>query len=374
VVTPPAAARSAFAQFANIIECLQKNYVDPSRIGDREHATAALREFVRSLDPDADLLTAQEAATNDPDAGDIGVDLALRADYPTVISVRDASPGQIARLFTGDQILSIDGQSTAHARMFAVTARLRGAAGSKVTLRVLDPASGKTREVVIERAADSSPSPASLKFLTPGVAYFRLSAFTVPVVEKFLVETKRAQAQRARGLILDVRNNAGGAFDAALVAARLFVPATADIVLLDYSEPKFRTSFVSDSSDKFTAPVVLLVNGGTAAEAEIFAAALRDHKRARLVGSQTSGRGRFVDRFPLSDGSVLLVPSAVYLPPSRRAFADEGLSPDVPVSVPRETERSLSTAGFGSFDWVHDKAEVLKSDLALARALELLAK
>src|ERR1041384_7448367 len=246
-VTPPPATRDAFAQFANIIECLQKNYLDPSRIGDREHATAALREFVRSLDPDADLLSADEAtaATAPKSAGDVGINLVMRGDFPTLISARDGTAAQNARLFTGDQILSINGQSTSHARLFKVAAQLRGETGSKVSLRVLDPESGKTREVVLERAADRSPPEASLKFLTRGIAYFRVSEFTPPVVEKLLSEVKRAQAQKTRSLILDLRNNAGGAFDAALVAARLFVPASADIVMLEYSDPKFRTSFVS---------------------------------------------------------------------------------------------------------------------------------
>src|SRR5207249_2360146 len=118
---------------------------------------------------------------------------------------------------------------------------------------------------------------AALKFLTGGVAYLRVSEFTQATVEKLLAEVKRAQTQKTRALILDLRNNPGGAFETALVAARLFVPTNADIVLLDYPDPDSRTSFVSDNSNKFTGPVVLLVNAGTAAEAEIFAAALRHH-------------------------------------------------------------------------------------------------
>ena len=378
VVTPPPAARGAFSQFANIIECLQKHYINPSRIGDREHATAALREFVRSLDPDSDLLTADEAAAvttpKSADDGDIGLSLVMRGDYPTVIAARDGSPAQNSRLFVRDQIVAIDGQPTAHARLFRVVDQLRGAIGSKVSLRVLDPELGKTREVAVERAADRPPLSSSLKFLSGGIGYLRVSEFTLPVVEKLHGELRRAQTQKTRALILDLRNNAGGAFDAALVAARLFVPANADIVLLDYSDPKFRTSFVSDSSDKFTALVVLLVNGGTAAEAEIFAAALRDQKRARLVGSTTFARGVMIAQFPLPDGTVLSIPTAHYLSPSKQPFHGTGLTPDIEVTVSRETERSLATAGFGSFDWVNDKREMLKTDLVLAKALELLAK
>ncbi len=374
VVTPPPATHSTFTQFANILECLQKNYVYPLHISASEHSTAALREFVRSLDPEADLLTADEVAAAATPKGDVGLSLALHGDYPTAIAPHDGSPAQKARLLAGDQIVAIDGQTTAHARLFKVASQLRGEIGSTISLRVLDPGSGKTRDVTLTRAADRSQPPPSLKFLGDGIAYLRIGEFTLPVVEKLHAEMKRAQAQKTRAVILDLRNNAGGAFDATLVAARLFLPANADIVALEYSQPAFRTAFVSDVSEKFNAPLVVLVNGGSADEAEIFAAALSDKKRARLVGTKTFGHGQLITQFPLPDGSALLIPTAVYLPPSRRVFDETGLTPEVSVSVARETERNLSAAGFGSFDSAKDKAQTVSADPALARAVELLAK
>jgi len=378
VVVPPPSTRGVFTQFANILECLQKNYVYPLHIGADEHTTAALREFVRSLDPDAELLTPDEVAiANAPrsgDTGDIGLSLAIRGDYPTVIAARDGSPAQKAGLLGGDQIVAIDGQSTTRGRVFTVTNQLRGPIGSNVTLRVLDPASGATRDFSVERAAEQPPAPAPLEFLGRGAVYVRVSEFTPAVLDALRAHLQHPRVQKARGLILDLRNNPGGTFLVMLAAVRLFLRPKADIVALEYSNPLLRTAFVSDAGEKFAMPVAVLVNGGTAGEAEVFAAALHDQKRARLVGDKTFGRGRLVSQFPLSDGSMLAVPTAVYLPPSRHPFNESGLTPDVAVPIARDEERRLSAAGFGSFDAADGRSKLLKSDAALARAMELLTK
>lgn len=375
VVTPPTGERDVFTQFATMLEELQKHYIDPSKVRASDHTTAVLREYVRSLNPEADLYTSEEAvaaaAPTPEDAGDVGLSLALQGDYPTVISARDDSPAQSVRLFTGDQITAINGQSMAHARLFDVMKQFRDPAATRFTLRVADPVVGTTRTVALQRGTRSTAANTHLKFLGKGIAYSRLAEISLPVVEQLQSDITRAQNGHARGLILDLRNNPGGAFDAAVVGARMFLPNTAEIVSLDYSKPEYRTTFVSDNNSRFTVPVILLVNGGTAAEAEIFAAALHDNDRARLVGSKTFGRGLFFGQFPLPDGSALYIPTAQYLPPSHQPYQSTGLVPDVEVEIPREDERRLATVGFGSFDWVNDKADVLKSDITLARALEM---
>ncbi len=378
ILTPARSTFDAFAQFASVLDCLQKNYIDPSKIQTGAHTTVALREFVRSVDPEADLLTPEERAAFQqpaPDGtGDIGLSLVIRYDYPTVVAAYDGSPAQKAGLLTGELITALDAKPTTHARLFEITNQLRGAVGTKITLRVLDPKTGNAREVVVERTAGRPAPQSTLKFLASGIAYYRLAEFSAASVEKLQVETTRARIQKAAGLIVDIRNNPGGDLDAAVVAAKRFLPANAEIVTLDYRNPAGRATFVGDSGIQFTAPLVLLVNGGTAAEAEIFAAAVRDHKRARLVGTKTFGRGQHFALFPLPDGSGLYIPAANYLPPSRQKFHGSGLTPDFIVELAPDTDRLLAATGFGAFDWVSDKTQVLATDLPLAQALKLLAK
>ena len=265
-VTPLPGTADTFRQLANILDALQKHYIAPDQVRLNEHATLAFREFVRSLDPEADLLTPEQfAATKQP------------APLPV------ASPIQATNL-------------------------------------------------------------------APGIAYCRLAEIMTAGVRE--LRGQLLPGRRSNRLILDLRDNAGGSFDAALQYARLFLPAESRIVALDFARPEQRVGFVSDVTPKFSPPVALLVNGGTSAEAEILAAALRDNGRAVLCGSRTAGRGLHYEIVALADGFGLKIPVSRYLPPSKRSFHGDGLTPDE----------------------IIDTSTVQKTDLALARALEILKR
>jgi carboxyl-terminal processing protease len=377
ILSPNPTAFDTLSRFVSVLEVLRKHYIQPAAINDPAYATAALREYVRSLDSSADLLTADElaAATRpEPYAGaDIGISLVIRNDYPAVVAPLDGGPAQRAGLFPGDEIIALDGQPLAHARLRDAVERLRGDIGSRLTLHVLDPVTHETRDVSLKRATPA-PHMDDPIFLSRSIVYFRLPEFSADVVERLRPEILQPKVRQATGLILDLRNNPGGAFDAMRDAASLFLPARSEIVTVEYANPALRATFASESGNKFTAPVILLVNGGTAGEAEIFAAALRDHKRARLVGTTTFGCGRLISLYPLPDGSALSLPTADYLPPSKQSFNNTGLTPDVAAELPRRIERSLAAAGFGSFNRAHGRDRIITIDLPLARAVELLAK
>ncbi len=265
-VTPLPGAADTFRQLANILDALQKHYIAPDQVRLNEHATLAFREFVRSLDPEADLLTPEQfVATKQP------------APLPVT-------------------------------------------------------------------------SPIQVTNLAPSIAYCRLAEITSAGAKE--LRGQLLPGRKGHRLILDLRNNAGGSFDAALQYARLFLLADTRIVALDFARPEQRVGFVSDGTPKFSAPVALLVNGGTAAEAEILAAALRDNGRSVLVGGRTAGRGLHYEIVALADGFGLKIPVSRYLPPSKRSFHGTGLTPDE----------------------IIDTNTVQKTDLALARALEILKR
>jgi carboxyl-terminal processing protease len=243
-----------------------------------------------------------------------------------------------------------------------------------VGLRVLDPGTGSIRDLQLHRADPGLSAGNALRYLDRRVAYYRLSDFTMGAVENLRTAMILAKSERTPAIILDLRNNPGGKFEAAQVAASFFLPKGAEIVSLSYAAPGMRTTFVSDESINVTASLILLVNRGTAAEAEVFAAALQDNRRARIVGSRSFGRGILPTSIRLSDGSVLVMPSAYFARPTKQFIQDTGLTPDVIVELPRETERSLTRAGFGRFDLKNHRAEVLETDLPLAKAFSLLAK
>ncbi len=377
VLTPTPSSFETLSRFTELLEVLQKTYVQPSRINTARSTTAALRGFVRSIDPEADLLTPEEAAvTNElaDTAAAIGLNFAIRDDFPTVISPRDGSPAENGGLLGGEQIIAVGDVPTPHARRIEVDRLLGGPRDFPVNLRVLEPRTGVVRDLRLRRTAPGPTPQTTLRYLDRGIAYYRVSQFTQGTVENLRAAMTLVKSEGASGIILDLRNNAGGAFGAAQVAASFFLVKGTEVVALEYGSPGLHTTFVSDESLNVTAPLILLVNGGTAAEAEVFAAALQDNKRARVVGSQTFGRGFLTASTRLSDGSVLVMPTAYYMRPSKQVLQDKGLTPDVIVELPRETERSLARSGFGTFDWKNDRREVLATDLPLAKALSLLAK
>jgi carboxyl-terminal processing protease len=377
ILTPAPSSFEALSRFTELLETLQKSYAQPSHINTSEQTTVALRGFVRAIDPEADLLSADEAAsTNEsPDnTGDIGISFAVRDDFPTVIAPHDGGPAQAAGLLAGEQIVAIDDTSTSHARRIEVDHLLRGPPDSPVRLRVLDPGTGSIRDLQLHRADPGQSAGAALRYLDKSVAYYRLSDFTLGAVENLRTAMILAKSERAPGIILDLRDNSGGKFEAAQVAASFFLPKGAEIVSLSYANPGMHTTFVSDESINVTAPLILLVNGGTAAEAEVFAAALQDNRRARIVGSKSFGRGVLAASIHLSDGSVLVMPAAYFARPTKQFVQDKGLTPDIIVELPRKTERALTRAGFGKFDWHNHRAETLEIDLPLAKAFSLLAK
>lgn len=377
VITPTPSSFETLSRFTELLDTLQKNYVQPSRVNTEWYTTVALRAFVRSIDPEADLLSPEEAmATTESNAvpADIGLRFVIRGGIPTVVSPSDGGPAQRAGLLAGDQIIAIDNSSTLLARHSEVERLVGGSVDSEVSLRVIDPISGSVRELHLHRAARGSPSMTALRMLDKGVAYYRLAGFSKDTADYLRTAMTLAKGEHATGIILDLRNNPGGGFLAVQPAASIFLPKGAEIVALEYAVPAMHTGFVSDEGAKATVPVVVLVNGGTAAEAEAFAAALQDNNRARIVGSKTFGRGFLAVSTRLANGSVLVMPTAYYMRPSKQILQDKGLMPDVIVELPRETERSLAMTGFGNFDWRNARAEVLATDLPLAKAFALLAK
>ena len=377
VLTPSSSSFETLSRFTELLEALQKNYAQPSRLNAGPRSTTAFRGFVRSVDPEADLLTLEEAAATNESVSttaDIGLSFAVRDDFPTVISPHDGSPAESAGLLAGEQILAIGSTPMPRARRIDVDRLLHGPASSSVNLRVFDPVVGTVRNLRLQRTTQGSASAPALRFLDRGIAYYRVPNFALASVENFRAAMTLAKSEHAPGIILDLRNNPGGTFEAAQIAASFFLPMGTEVVSLDYANPGLRTTFVSDESMRVTAPLILLVNGGTAAEAEVFAAALQDNNRARVVGSTTFGRGFLTTSIRLPDGSLLVLPTAYYTRPSKQVLQDKGLTPDVTVELPRETERLLARSGFGNFDWKNNKSEVLAADQPLAKALSLLPK
>ncbi len=345
------------AIFGDVFDLVVDNYVE--RVDVQKAMRGALRGLTDGLDLDSafltpDLVKTFDAKTPAP-AGDIGVDV-TRGYYLRIVSVRDGSAAAKAGLRGGDFIRAIDGRATRDVSGYEGDRLLRGAVGSKVSLLVIRsnaPTDPHEVAVVRERAASAD---ITTRMLNSGTGYVRVPEFTSTSAARLKQAVDGLEKNGAMRYVIDLRGASRGDLDDGIAGARLFVKSGTLTVRQTKATKDVVAAQPQDGA--ITAPVVLLVDQGTAGPAEVFAAALDGNNRADLVGERTLGRAARQQLVKLPDGSGLLLSSMRYLTPASQGIHEKGLTPDVPVEQP--------DVDFG--------AEVPKTDPTLDKALERLAK
>jgi carboxyl-terminal processing protease len=332
-----AAAREDAYQFLRVFEdvvsLVLNNYVeevDLDRMMD-----GALRGLSEGLDPDSAYLGPDEVRQLESGAplpeGEVGLEL-TRQYYLRVLAARDGSPGARAGLMTGDYIRAIDGRSTRDMSVFEGTRRLRGAPGTKVTLTVLRGNAAEPHTVELVRERPGGPA-VTTRVVAPGVGYIRIAVFEPTAANQLEAAARELSRGGATELIIDLRGTAQGNVDAAIAAARLFV-AQGTLVLLEGRDEARQTVAATKGDGAITLPVTLLVNGGTAGPAELFAAALSANRRATLVGERTAGRAARQRLVKLPGGGGLWLSTHRYLTAAGTPIHGRGLVPDTEVDDP----------------------------------------
>ena len=317
---------------AEVLQRVRENYVD--QIDVHQLMQHAARGMLQGLDEHSTLLTAREyaalqATTNGWYAG-VGVEVEGVAGGVRIVRCLPGSPAQQAGLRAGDLLVRIDELPVSAANLDAATDLLRGAVGSQVRLNV--QRNGRAaQKYVLQRSEVALPSVAS-ESLAPGVAYLRVSEFTNATAAELargIAAVRAANAGELHGLIIDLRDNPGGVLEAATASADEFLEqgtiVSADGRVLD---ARFRIT-ATPGDIAAGAPIVVLVNGGSASAAEILAAALRQNNRATLIGRRTYGKGTVQTILPLSDGQALKLTTSRYYTPSGTSINGVGITPDV---------------------------------------------
>ncbi|MEW6546840.1 MAG: S41 family peptidase [Bacillota bacterium] len=264
----------------------------------------------------------------------IGVTIEMRDNQVTVVSPIPGSPAERAGLRPRDRILKVDGENVSGLTLEEVGSRIRGPAGTDVTLEVARPGMEGTVQVVVQRARVALPS-LEWRPLGDGVGYIRILQFSSGSALEFreaLAILRRDHG--VRGLVLDLRNNGGGIVEEAKEVASLLVPPGPIALLVQRIEGE-RVLRVDGSPSPV--PVAVLVNGGTASAAELLAGAIRDRGVGILVGSPTFGKGTMQGLYPLADGGAVRLTVAAYLTPRGHYIEGYGLQPDI--EIPEESAR-----------------------------------
>ena len=320
--------------FAQVFGKIKSDYVEAT--DDRKMLLDAINGILAGLDPHSSFLEPEAfremRIDTEGEFGGVGIEVTLEDNRLLVISPIEDTPADLAGVKAGDIIVEIDGHSISSNSLSQAVEKMRGEIGSKITLTILREGESKPLEIAIIRDVIQLTSVRTKDLGEPGIAYMRISSFQAGTaaalqkkIDKYVLENGSIQ-----GMILDLRNNPGGILNGAVDVSDLFL-TTGTIVETRGRLEDSDSSYSADSPDILKgAPMVVLVNSGSASASEIVAGALQDHHRAIVFGTQTFGKGSVQTISPIGDGSsALKITTARYYTPNGRSIQETGITPDI---------------------------------------------
>ena len=339
--------------FDEAFERIRQDSVDP--VSDSKLVGAAITGMLTGLDPhaayiDPAALKAMNGTAASGEAG-IGAALTLVKGEVKVISPRDGSPAAEAGVKPGDLILAIDKEPTFELTLAEVEQKLRGPAGSSVKLTLERTGEKAPLKLTLKRAADHLQT-VSTHVIDGDIGYLRLAGFdpgTPAALAAAAQDLRQQTGGKLAGVVVDLRNNPGGDFQDAVAAANDFLDKGEVAVVKGRNDGNVKHIAATPNDLVKSLPIVVLVNGGTADEAELMAAALQDNHRALLVGTKTFGESAIETLIPLASGGAIRLTTAHFASPEGREIDGKGLDPDLIVS-PLKLEKLAREEGLHEAD------------------------
>jgi carboxyl-terminal processing protease len=336
---------------ARAMQLIRQDYVDDKKISFRDLTYSAMRGMLSELDPHSSFMDPRDFKGMQEDTksefGGLGVTVTSKDGLLTLIGVAEGTPGFEAGLQPGDQIRKINGTATDRMTMADAVDMLRGEPGEKVTLTISRPLTTELKEFTIARAVIKVPSVVDAMVLpaenTGGrkIGYLRLTQFNEPTAGELAAALDSLDKQGIEALVVDLRFNPGGLLSSAVDVCAQFVPANTRVVSTEGRSPAHEYRTRAPKNGVRTYPVAILINGSSASGSEIVAGALKDLRRAILVGETTFGKGSVQSVVSLPDGSAMRFTTAKYYTPSRRPIHEHGVSPDIRCALTLEQEAKL---------------------------------
>jgi carboxyl-terminal processing protease len=373
--TIPPDATPDFHLMGEAWDLIQQDYVDRAAVQPLPLTYGAIGGMVDALgDTGHSRFLSPEMVQQERDATQgqfegIGAEVQTKDGHVVIVAPIDGSPAQKAGLQPGDIILKVDGIDITGLPLNQVVQRILGPAGTKVTLTILNPATGSTRDVTLVRARITIQNVTWARLPDTTIAQVRIAAFSEGVTKDLQKALADIQQQGLTGIILDLRNDPGGLLDEAIGVASQFLKG-GNVLLEKNAQGQITPVPVQPGGVAPDVPVVVLINAGTASAAEIVAGALQDERGATLVGETTFGTGTVLSEFSLSDGSALLLATEEWLTPNGRTIWHKGISPNDVISLPPtgaplfpEAEQGMTSAQLQNSE-----------DKQLLKALDLLTQ
>jgi len=377
--------------FAEVFGRIKSDYVE--RVPDKKLLEEAIQGMLNGLDPHSSYLNEDDyrelRVGTSGEFGGVGIEVGMEDGFLKVIAPIDDTPAARAGIKAGDTIIKLDDKTVKGMALDDAVKLMRGKPGTKIELTITREGREKPFDVTLERAVIKVVSVKG-RLLEPGYLYIRLSQFQTHTAEDLIKTISRLKGQGpVRGLILDLRNNPGGVLNAAVAVSDAFLESG----LIVYTEGRVKDSqlrFQAAPDDVLDgAPMVVLVNGGSASASEIVAGALQDHKRAVVMGRQTFGKGSVQTIIPINERTALKLTTARYFTPNGRSIQADGIKPDieladVKVAKSGEGGAKLRESDLGGHlanpngstpakgDRKDDDRPLVEQDFELAEALNLL--
>jgi len=314
------------------------NYVEKDKLSSDNLSEAAINGILDAInDPYTSYLDARHyeifQSSFEGELEGIGAQVGMREDKLVIIAPIAGSPAEKAGIRAGDNILAIDGQSTAEMSLAEAVLRIRGPKGTKVTLRVLHEGETAPVDITITRETITVPS---VRFEMVGdIAYISISEFSENTDQEVGEIIPQLSKDGVTGIILDLRGNPGGLLNVVVNITGYFLREGVAVKVKD-NQGKITEYPIKPAGDITDLPMVVLVDASSASGSEVLAGALQDYKRATLAGTTTFGKGSVNQFFRLSDGSGIYLTIARWLTPLGRPIEGKGLEPDVELTLTGE--------------------------------------
>lgn len=321
--------------FSYVLTTVRSEYVEEKTPKDLIYG--ALDGMLASLDPHSQFLKPEDYIELKTETqgkfGGIGIEITTRDGLLTIITPIEDTPAWKAGLKPGDKIVKINNELTRDVTLSQAVKKLRGNPGTKVTLTVLREDEMKIHEFTMIREIIHIQDVKDVHIIEDHIGYIRLTEFREDSFKEFEKALQELKSKGADSLVLDLRNNPGGLLSVAINVAEIFLPEGQMIVSTkgrQEAQNLFNKS-TNKNTDYLSWPIVVLINEGSASGSEIVAGALKDDKRAVIVGEKSFGKGSVQSVIPLPDGSGLRLTTAKYYTPSGICIHGIGIIPDIVV-------------------------------------------
>jgi carboxyl-terminal processing protease len=331
--------------FGDVIERVRAEYVD--HVSDKELIENAINGMLTGLDPHSSYMNAKSfqdmQVQTKGEFGGLGLEVSEDKGIIKVVSPIDDTPAARAGVKPGDIITALDGKTVMGLSLNDAVERMRGPINSKIILTIKRQSIDKpiefpmTRETIHIQVVKSRMEPGD-------IGYVRLTQFTEQAdagIRQAVRTLRSGNDGKLRGLILDLRNNPGGLLDQAVAVSSEFINQ-GEIVSTRARHVEDSQRWDAKGDDILRgAPLIVLINGGSASASEIVSGALQDHRRAILLGNRTFGKGSVQTVIPLPDSSAMRLTTARYYTPSGRSIQGLGIAPDIDVSETFEKRQNF---------------------------------